>query len=136
MRGTPPRCEPAQATQERHFMLHIDRERYPNIQFRVDQFVVPDAAREAFLQATHRNFAFIKTLPGFLGHVVLEKSGGPGRFNLSTIAAWESPEAIVSAVGKVQAYYQSIGFNPPEFMRAHGIEGELANFDAPVALQE
>ena len=113
-----------------------DRQRYPRIQFRVDHFVVPEAAREAFLEASHRNFAFIRTLPGFLGHVILEKSGGPTRFNLSTIAAWESPEAIASAVEKVQAHYQSIGFNPPAFMRELGIEGELGNFDAPPALQE
>ncbi|MGE0326034.1 MAG: antibiotic biosynthesis monooxygenase family protein [Polyangiaceae bacterium] len=118
------------------FMLHIDRQRYPHIQFRMDQFVVPESAREAFLEATQRNFAFIRTLPGFLGHIVLEKSGGPTRFNLSTIAAWESPEAIDAAVAKVQAYYQSIGFNPPAFMREHAIEGELGNFDAPLALQE
>lgn len=117
-------------------MLDIDRQRHPNIQFRVDQFVVPESARQAFSAAMRRNFAFIRTLPGFLGHVVLEKSGGPTRFNLSTIAAWESPEAIQAAVGKVQEYYRSVGFNPPQFMQSHGIEGELGNFDAPRALQE
>lgn len=117
-------------------MLEIDRQRCPSVQFRVDQFVVPEAAREEFLAAMRRNFAFIRTLPGFLGHVVLEKRGGPTRFNLSTIAAWESPEAIQAAVGKVQDYYRSIGFNPAEFMQSHGIEGELGSFDAPRALQE
>lgn len=116
-------------------MLHVDRNRHPDIQFRVDQFEVPDAARATFTQAMQRNFAFIRTLPGFLGHLVLEKNGGPGRFNLSTIAAWESPEAIQAATTKVQAYYQSIGFNPPEFMRELGIQGELANFWAPPELQ-
>ena len=82
-----------------------------------------------------RNLGFIETLPGFLGHVVFESIGGPTRFNLVTIAVWESAEAIEAAVAKVRDYYQRIGFDVQETLARLGVEAEIGNYSAPAALQ-
>jgi hypothetical protein len=115
--------------------LHIDLEQDPQLQFRIDHFNVPASARAEFEQAMLRNLAFIKTLPGFRGHLVFEKVGGPSAFNITTIAAWESPEAIEKAAAQVRAYYERIGFNPAELTARLGIAAEIGTYHAPPALQ-
>jgi hypothetical protein len=111
-------------------MPTIDLTRNPDIRVRLDSFAVPEAARPDFLAATARNLAFLHTLPGFLGHAVFEKTGGPTSFNIATIAIWQSQRALDSAREKVRAYYQQIGFDPRAFMARHGIRGEIGDYGA------
>jgi hypothetical protein len=61
----------------------------PQICFRVDTFVVPETARAELEATLRRNMDFIRTLPGFRGHVAFEKSAGPSTFDLVTVAAWQ-----------------------------------------------
>lgn len=116
--------------QEHPQMISIDLEKNPDLRFRIDSFTVPDAAREPFEAAMRRNFAFIQTLPGFQGHVVFEKTGGPGRFNIATIAVWESQDAIDKAVTRVGAFYKENGIDMPALLARHGIQAELGQFSA------
>lgn len=85
----------------------IDWNRHPELYFRIDSFVIPDAVREEFDATTRRNLAFIRTLEGFRGHVVFEKRAGDAKFNLVTVAAWENREAIERAGKEVRADYQA-----------------------------
>src|SRR5215510_1840877 len=96
--------------------------------YRLDCFFIPDAAREEFEAAMRRNLAFIETLPGFRGHIVLEKTGGPTTFNIVTIAGWESREALDKAGTAVRSYYQEIGFDPGASLARWGARAELGNF--------
>jgi len=57
------------------FMLDFDK--HSRIQFRIDSFSVPAAVRSEFEAAMRCNLAFIQTLPGFIGHLVFEKTSGP-----------------------------------------------------------
>ena len=111
--------------------ITIDLENHPNLQFRIDSFSVPDAAREELVTAMRRNAAFLETLPGFRGHVVFEKTSGPTTFNVITIAMWESSEALDGAVTQVRAYYQKIGFDVPAMLARWGVKAELGHFHAP-----
>src|ERR1700745_2268266 len=77
--------------------LTIDLQAHPHLQFRIDAFTIPAASRAEFEAAMRRNLAFLETLPGFLNHMVFEKTSGPTTFNLVTIAVWESAEAIAAA---------------------------------------
>jgi hypothetical protein len=115
--------------------LHIDLDTDPQLQFRIDHFNVPAAVRAEFEQAMKRNLAFLQSLPGFRGHLVFEKVSGPSTFNITTIAAWESAEAIEKAATQVRAYYERIGFNPAEFTARHGIAAEIGVYNAPRDLQ-
>jgi quinol monooxygenase YgiN len=115
--------------------LTIDPQNSPNLQFRIDGFSVPAAARDEFDAASRRNLAFIRTLPGFLGYVVFEKFDGPTLFNIVTFAAWESPEAIARASEKVRAYYESIGFDVQATLARLGITASIGYYCAPLALE-
>jgi heme oxygenase (mycobilin-producing) len=114
-------------------VITIDLKTNPDLHFRLDNFSVPDEAREEFEQAMQRNLAFIGTLPGFLGHVAFEKSGGPTVFNVATIAVWESRQALDAAGVAVRDYYQKIGFDMPATLARLGIKAELGNFHALTA---
>lgn len=113
----------------------IDTQNNPNLHFRIDSFSVPDAARAEFEEAMHRNMAFIEKLPGFLGHVVFEKTGGPTTFNVVTIAVWESREAFDKAAEEVRAYYQRIGFDGPATLARWGAKAEIGDYHAPRRMQ-
>jgi heme-degrading monooxygenase HmoA len=115
--------------------LTIDLKAHPHLQFRIDAFSVPAAARAEFEAAMHRNLAFIGTLPGFMNHMVFEKSKGPTTFDFVTIAVWESPEVIAAAGEKVRAHYASIGFDMPAMLARLGITASLGYYRAPLALQ-
>ena len=115
--------------------VQIDLENDPNQCFRVDSFFVPDAARAEFEAQMRQNFAFIVKQPGFRGHVVFEKTSGPGTFNIVTIAVWESSEAIEKAGIAVRAHYQKVGFDMPAMLARWGVKAELGNFNAPREMQ-
>jgi heme oxygenase (mycobilin-producing) len=123
------------STWDRNHMINIDLDNKPNLYFRIDNFSVPDAAREEFEAAMRRNMTFIRTLPGFLGHVVFEKTGGPTAFNIATIAVWENKEALEKASVQVGAYYQRIGFDTASALARWGVKAEVGTFSAPRQLQ-
>lgn|GEM_PF-1465460 len=116
-------------------MITIDLENNPRLQFRLDSFNVPPESRDEFVRAMQRNLSFIEKLPGFLGHVVFEKTGGPTNFNLATIAVWESADAIEAAGAKVREHYQNIGFDVQKTLARLGVKAEARNYDAPAGLQ-
>src|SRR5262245_22418424 len=97
--------------------------------YRVDCFFIPEAAREESEAAIRRNLAFLETLPGFRGHKVLEKTAGPTSFNVVTIAAWASRQALESAAGRVGAYYRQIGFDAAALLARWGARAELGVFE-------
>lgn len=108
--------------------ITIDLEQNPGLRFRVDNFSVPEAARAELEAQMRKNLAFIATLPGFLGHLVFEKTCGPSRFNVATIAVWASAEAQDAAVAQVRAYYQKMGWDLPAMLARWGVEAELGNY--------
>ncbi|HET8728033.1 MAG TPA: antibiotic biosynthesis monooxygenase [Alphaproteobacteria bacterium] len=96
--------------------------------YRVDRFVVPDHAREEYLQKARMTHDLLKTQPGFIQDFVLEHSSGGSEFNFVTIVEWESPEAIEAARFQVAAMHRRIGFNPSEMFARLGIKTDLANY--------
>jgi len=110
------------------FPLDLDRE--PGLYFLHDCFVVPDAAREAFTTRMQQNLAFIRTLPGFRGHLVLEQRDGASTFNLVTLAAWASREAYEAAGREVRAHYRQLGFDLPAALKHWGVEMVRGAYEA------
>src|SRR5262249_38089532 len=103
--------------------------------YRIDCFTIPAAARPEFEATMRRTIEFLATLPGYLHYQVFEKSGGPGAFDIITVATWASRDAHERAAARVRAYYAQIGFDPAALMARLGITGQLGDFVAPVALQ-
>ena len=108
--------------------LTAEFENDPNLVYRIDGFTVPEASREEFEGAMHRNLAFLETLPGFRGHLVFRKTSGPSALDVVTLAVWERG-AAERAVAEVRAYYQRIGFDPAASMARWRVRGELGNYE-------
>ncbi len=79
--------------------------------YRVDKFVVPQAAREEFLKRVYETHEILRRQPGFIRDALLEQISGPGRFNIVTIAEWESQAAIDAARGAIESARAATGFN-------------------------
>ncbi|HET8761751.1 MAG TPA: antibiotic biosynthesis monooxygenase [Nitrospiria bacterium] len=98
--------------------------------YRVDQFVVPDSAREEFLGKVRGTHRLLKAQPGFVRDVVLEQTAGPGRFNFVTLVEWRSQSAMDAAKAVVTAAHAKSGFNPQELFARLGIQADIANYTA------
>ncbi|WP_242343738.1 antibiotic biosynthesis monooxygenase family protein [Anaeromyxobacter terrae] len=101
----------------------------PRLRFRIDCFSVPAASRGEFEEATRRNLDFISTLPGFRGHLVFRKTGGPTAFDVVTLAVWESQEAIDRAATAVRAHYERIGFDRAASLERWQVRSELGGYE-------
>jgi len=112
----------------------IDTSLAPEGIYLVDTFEVPAAARADFEAAMLRNRAFIRTLEGFCGDVVLVRKHGE-TFDVATIAAWESAAAVAKAKERVEAYYAEIGFDMRASIAKWGVTLERTLCEAPPALQ-
>jgi heme-degrading monooxygenase HmoA len=96
--------------------------------YRVDKFVVPEAAREEFLRRVHETHQVLRRQPGFIRDALLEQVSGPGRFNIVTVAEWESQAAIDTARAEVMNAHAKSGFNAQETIARLGIEADIANY--------
>lgn len=108
----------------------IDPKAHPDAVYRVDSFSIPATSRADFEAAMQRNLAFLKALPGFLGHVVFEKHGGPTSFDVVTVAAWANRDAIERAAIEVRGYYARIGFDMPSTIAQWGVKAEIGTYRA------
>lgn len=98
--------------------------------FRVDRFVVPSSAREEFLARVRETHELLRTQPGFVRDLLLERTAAPGEHVFVTLAEWESEAAIENAAMAVQAMRQKTGFDPKEMFARLGIEAEITTYRA------
>jgi len=96
--------------------------------FRVDKFVVPQAARDEFLSRVGTTHEVLRKQPGFIGDNVLEQFAGPGEFNIVTIVEWESQAHIEAAKAAVTARHGQANINPQELLQRLGIKGDIAHY--------
>lgn len=101
----------------------------------IDKFVIPAAAKEEFMKRTDYNRKFIRNLPGFVRDEVYEGADMAGNTLLTTIAVWESQEALARAKEAVQAEYKRIGFNTAEFTKQMGITLDRGVYKAAMIME-
>ncbi|ABC80321.1 antibiotic biosynthesis monooxygenase family protein [Anaeromyxobacter dehalogenans] len=110
-------------------LLTTPLENDPALQFRIDAFEVPEDARAEFEAAMTRNLELLTSLPGFRGHLVFRKTGGPSRFGLVTLAIWESRAALDAAGVAVRAHYERIGFDRAAALARWQVRSELGGYE-------
>lgn len=98
----------------------------------IDKFLVPEAARQEFLQRVAFNRNFIKTLPGFIEDAAYERTDEQGNLIFITIAVWQNEQVLKDAKEAVQAEYQKQGFNPAEFFEKENITMERGTYKEAV----
>lgn len=96
--------------------------------FKVDKFMVPETAKNEFLEKLHATHRLLEQQPGFVRQFLLEQQGGPGKFNFVTLVEWESQEAIGAAREAVYALQQQMNFDPQEMWTRLGIRADLATY--------
>lgn len=96
--------------------------------YRVDKFMVPDRSRAEFVEKVRETHEILRTLPGFEEDSILEKTDGPGEFNMVTIVVWRDADAIAAARETMKARQQEAGFDPGETMKRLGIQADLVNY--------
>ena len=96
--------------------------------YRVDKFIVPENAREEFLSKIMETHRILRTQPGFLQDSILEQTGGPGKYNIVTVAEWKNQESIDAAKKVVQKEHAKNGFSPQQTMQRLGIQADIANY--------
>lgn len=82
----------------------------------IDRFMVPQTARQEFMERMTINRNLIKTLPGFIEDAAYERTDEQGNLVVVTVVVWASEEAIAKAKEVVQASYKKEGFNLPAML--------------------
>jgi heme-degrading monooxygenase HmoA len=77
----------------------------------IDRFMVPEKAKQEFIERMNINRNFIKNQPGFIEDTVYERFDEQGNLICVTVAVWASEEAIKKAREAVQTEYKKQGFN-------------------------
>lgn len=101
--------------------------------YRVDKFIVPENSRDEFLSRIVDTHKILRVQPGFIQDSILEQTDGPGRYNIVTVAEWESQEAIDYAKKIVQVEHAKSGFSPQETMERLGVQADIANYTRVIA---
>lgn len=96
--------------------------------YRIDKFVVPEAARDEFLTKIRETHDLLRQQPGFVTDAILEQVAGPGKFNIVTIAEWEDEGALDAARVAVKQAHAEWGFSPQGLMQRLGIEADIAEY--------
>ena len=98
--------------------------------YRVDKFVVPQAALPAFMARVRHAQEALDAQPGRGRNHGLQQEGGPGEFNVVTITEWESAEAMAAARDAMAEQFRREGFDPETFRRSLGIRADVGSYRA------
>lgn len=96
--------------------------------FRIDKFIVPDTAREEFLEQVKKTHKVLRKQNGFVQDNLLELSSGPSEFNFVTIAEWQGQEYIEHAKLAVKFMHKKSSFNPRELFEQLGIKADIGHY--------
>jgi len=96
--------------------------------FRIDRFVVPDAAREEFLSRIRQTHEFLADQPGFVRDHVVERALEGSASEIVTVAEWQDEAAVASARLAVQAMHRRDGFEPKAMFDRLGISAVMGSY--------
>lgn len=96
--------------------------------YRVDKFLVPDAARQEFLQRVQQTHELLRMQSGFVRDAILEQQSGPGLFNFVTMVEWTSAEIIEPVSAAVAKLHADIGFDRQEMMSRLQIKADIGTY--------
>jgi heme-degrading monooxygenase HmoA len=96
--------------------------------FRIDRFVVPEAAEVEFLSTVAETNTVFDGMDGCLQRHVLKQEGPSGHNTYMTIVEWASFEAIQKAREAAAKKHEQMGLVPQEMFQRLRIEAELGNY--------
>jgi heme-degrading monooxygenase HmoA len=97
--------------------------------YRLDKFIVPEAAKEEFLARMQASQRFLRALPGFVQDFALEQNAGNGMRHYVTLAEWTDAAAVDVACAAIHDWYASSRhLDPQELFAQLGIQADLGNY--------
>jgi heme-degrading monooxygenase HmoA len=111
---------------EKEAVMTEGREVGADALYRIDKFIVPAAARTAFLERVAATSRVLHEQKGFRRELVLEQSSGPGAFNFVTVVEWEDGAAVEPAASAVARAHAEQGFDRQAFLAENGIRADIA----------
>lgn len=94
--------------------------------FRVDKFIVPNIARNEFLDAVKRIHTILKKQPGYIQDFIFEQFSGTGKFNITTIVEWKNLDFIEKAKIGILNIQERDGFHPSEIITRNNIKPDIS----------
>lgn len=98
--------------------------------YRVDRFVVPEAARDEFLGRVRQTHMLLRRQEGFVRDFILERSAEAAGHEIVTMVEWDNEEVVARVRAAVQAMQKEAGFEPKTLFARLGIKAEIATFAA------
>lgn len=95
---------------------------------RMDSFIVPEAARDEFLERVRQTHDLLKTLPGFVQDVVLERIARSDQFNFVTMVEWDSEASMENAKAAVAEMHAQMQFDPRQMLERLEITVDRASY--------
>jgi heme-degrading monooxygenase HmoA len=99
-----------------------------NAVYRLDHFIVPNAAREEFLARVRVTHTLLHAQPGFVRDDVMVQQHGEQAVRVVTLAQWRDEAAVKAAREKVAAAHAANNVNPEELLARLGIRAELGMY--------
>jgi hypothetical protein len=96
--------------------------------FRVDRFVVPRPALEAFMVRLRTTRRLLDDCAGCRQNLLLSGPETPDGVGIVTIVEWASADAMNAAKTAMGAHYAGEGFDPAAFIRQWGIQADMAAY--------
>ncbi|QSF54783.1 hypothetical protein [Brevundimonas fontaquae] len=102
--------------------------------FRIDKFVVPPRSRDVFLDRLRMTHRLLDEADGCDQNLVLEQTGGDGRYNVVTFVQWRDASCYEVAKHRSHSAQTTQGFDPAAFMAELGIVADLGDYQGLVSI--
>ena len=96
--------------------------------YRLDKFIVPDAARDEFLPLLRASQEYLRGLPGFVRDVVMEQNPGTGVRHYVALAEWRDAAALDLACAAIPGWHQSRHVDFQQMYQRLGVQAERQNY--------
>ena len=96
--------------------------------YRIDRFVVPDAARAEFIGRVRMTHEVLRQQPGFVQDILVEQPGEPRRIHHPTIVEWQKLAVTEGARAAVAALHARENFDAQELITRLGIKADLGSY--------
>ncbi len=97
---------------------------------RLDRFSLPPGSRAPFLRRVGFIHRLLRTRPGFLRDLAVERPLPDGRVALATLVEWEAPEHAAAAIPVVTAALEAAGIDLPADLARLDVQAEKAEWQA------
>jgi hypothetical protein len=96
--------------------------------YRINNFIVPQDSREAFLSLVASTHGVVRRQPGFVRDLVLERQSGPGQFDIVTLIEFSSTEVVPQVTQALADFDAQTGVDRAAVRTELGVASDMAGY--------